>query len=362
MRAAACPPGHAAATPVAPRPRLDPGSSSTLRGAAGRRGQATVELALGALVLVTVIIFGIHFAEVGYLSLKVQEAATFAAWEATGRRVQDLGAGTDAPFDAIVGGPSAVGPLARAAYRDFNGLSSVDTGADQVVKGLTRGQGLAVTCTRNDALSFRPTTTASKVYFDTGGISCRAEARLSAAHFPTRFLDQADGFFKAQQYDARGAAQGGAMKVCSMGRAVGGSCGGSMSLLLNDWGLAGDAEKAECRLTVGNPGGCDSSTGGSPAPPPNTVYKEAVRRMWSPSFSGAVTFAMQYAGAAPARPNEFWFSYAGLESGYLTQNGGEGRGEWHTGGPGVATSTVPDLEVAKSCFLGMPGRPGQGCP
>lgn len=327
------------------------------------RGQATVELALGALVLVTVIVFGIHFAEVGYLSLKVQEAGAYAAWESTGRRVQDLELNNDAPFGRIVGvGPVAVAKLANDAYRDFNGLASVDTGSDSVVKGLTRGEALQVRCVENDALTFPPTPTAGRVYFDRGGISCTAQARLSVANFGQSFLDGANGFFKAKQYDARGAAAGGTMKVCSMGRAVGGDCTGSMSLLLNDWGLAGDAEKAECRLGVGSPATCNSNTGGKPPPPPNTIYKESVRRMWAASWTDSVQFATQYAGSAPASPNEFWFSYAGYESGYLTTNGGEGIGTWNTGGPGVPGSTIPSMRVAKDCFLGMPGRPGQGCP
>ena len=47
------------------------------------RGQATVELALGLLIFVTVLIFGIHFAEMGFLSLKVTEASASAIWDAT---------------------------------------------------------------------------------------------------------------------------------------------------------------------------------------------------------------------------------------------------------------------------------------
>ena len=53
-----------------------------------RAGQATVELALGLLVFVTVLLFGIHFAEVGWLSLKVQEAGAWAMWEAAGANMR----------------------------------------------------------------------------------------------------------------------------------------------------------------------------------------------------------------------------------------------------------------------------------
>jgi hypothetical protein len=51
------------------------------------RGQGTVELAIGLLVFVTVLIFGIHFAELSFLSLKTTEAASYAIWDSTGRRV-----------------------------------------------------------------------------------------------------------------------------------------------------------------------------------------------------------------------------------------------------------------------------------
>ncbi len=57
-------------------------------------------------------LFGIHFAEVGMLSLKVQEAGAWANWEATGRRVMDLEADNTAPFDRLLAGPDAVGPAA----------------------------------------------------------------------------------------------------------------------------------------------------------------------------------------------------------------------------------------------------------
>ncbi len=55
-----------------------------------QRGQGTVEMALGVLLFVTVFIFGIHFAEVGYLSLKVQEASTSALWDTTSAKMHEL--------------------------------------------------------------------------------------------------------------------------------------------------------------------------------------------------------------------------------------------------------------------------------
>ena len=57
---------------------------------ARQRGQSAVELALASLIFVTVLIFGIHFSEVGYLSLKVQEAANAALWDVTAMKMHNI--------------------------------------------------------------------------------------------------------------------------------------------------------------------------------------------------------------------------------------------------------------------------------
>jgi len=312
------------------------------------KGQATTELALGALVFITLILFGIHFAEVGMLSLKVQESAAYATWEATGRRVLDLDNFNDTPFDQIVNGPDAVGRAATHAYRDFNGLTSVDNGNSVVMRALTQGSGLTVTCQKNRNIGWAPSTTAAKAYLDTGGMECSAAAQLKAV-MPVDFLNTANGFFSAKQYDARHAAAGGALSVCSMGRAVSGLCTGQLPVLLGDWGLAGEAQKGECKLAIGSPlAPCVSTTS-----PPNDPYKQTLLRTWAPGFSKAKAFATTYSGSAPADPNEFWFSYSGLEDDYETSVGGEGLGTFLTGGPGLGT--LPDKTVVADCFLGKPG-------
>jgi hypothetical protein len=307
------------------------------------KGQATTELALGALVFVTLLLLGIHFAEVGMLSLKVQESSAWATWEATARRVQNLKTHDTLPFDAILSGPDAVGPAATHNYEDFNGLTSVDTGNSVVMRALTKGSGLAVKCQENAALRWQPSGTASRAYSDRGGFECTSEASLAAA-LPINFLNDANGFFKAKNYDARHST----LKICGMGRATGGTCNGYLPILLGDWGLSGDAEKGECKLAVGNSGACVSTSFAA-----NQDYKDATQRMWSAGFGKSKALAMQWAGAAPADPNEFWFSYSGLESSYDTTVGGEGLGTFKTGGPGLGS--IPDNTVAADCFLGKPG-------
>ena len=54
------------------------------------RGQGTVEIALGSLLVVTVLMFGIHFGEVLFMSIKVQEAANSAQWDATSMKLHTL--------------------------------------------------------------------------------------------------------------------------------------------------------------------------------------------------------------------------------------------------------------------------------
>lgn len=316
------------------------------------RGQATVELALGSLVMITIIMFGIHFAEVGMLSLKVQEAAAWATWEASGRRVLDLEANNTAPFDRIVAGAAAVDTQAELAYRDFNGLTSVDS-SDVVIRALTRGERLDVQCRENRALRWLASPAAAATYHDRGGFECTASAQLAAVNMPFDFLNGADGFFNARQYDARGAAAGGVMRVCALGRATGSSCDGQLAVLLGDWGLAGDREKGECKLAVGSPGRCVSTTAGAPPAPPNDVYRAATERLWVPAFYKTRAFANTFAGGAPADPNEFWFSYSGVESNYDTTVGGEGIGTAKTGGAGIGL--IPPLTVGNDCFLGKPG-------
>src|SRR5207249_4993558 len=53
-------------------------------------GQAAAEAAIGMLVFVTVLMFGLHFAEVGYLTVKIQEAANGALWDTTAKKMHDI--------------------------------------------------------------------------------------------------------------------------------------------------------------------------------------------------------------------------------------------------------------------------------
>ena len=106
---------------------------------ASQRGQGTTELALGLLLFVTVLIFGIHFAEIGYLSLKVQESATSALWDTTSAKMHELPKNFDALTQLI--DSNKPGQLATERYKDFDGRASKQ-GRTKVVQLFTSAEGL----------------------------------------------------------------------------------------------------------------------------------------------------------------------------------------------------------------------------
>jgi hypothetical protein len=306
------------------------------------RGQGTVELALCSIVFVTVLLFGIHFAEVGYMSLKVQEAATFAIWDSTGRKVYDLKNLSDAPMDQLVTGGTSAERRAEDRYRDFNSLSTGD-GTQPVTKALTRGDGLDVECEEDRGLSRTIIPSdhliMANVYSERGGLRCMARAQLTSARIPDSFIEGPGGLFGARHERPRN------IWVCAMGRATGTNCRGKMSVLLNDWGIAGDEYglNNDCRLRQ-----C-----------PNPVYRDAVEAIFNttPGGGAGAAFANTIAGGAPTSANEYWFSFSGEENGYQDGTPGEGPTNYNTGSPGLGM--VPPARVGP-CFLGQPGT-GSGC-
>lgn len=300
-----------------------------------------VELALTSIVFVTVLLFGIHFAEVGYLSLKVQEAGAFAVWDSTGRRVQDIELRNTVPMNRILAGSTSAENNSEDRYRDFNSLTTSDA-PQPITRALTQANGLDVECSEDPALSQRfppsPTVAAAQVYSARGGFQCWARAQLLGIRVPTAFLEGAPGFFAAKHKTSA------PIWACAVGRATGASCQGQLSVLLNDWGLAGDADgmNNDCLLQ-----GCQ-----------NPIYKDAVRSMFPTGRPAGANFARAVAGSAPTTADEYWFSFAGEENNYQDGIGGEGRASYNTGTPGIGL--VPQPRVGP-CFLGArmpPSVPG----
>ncbi|MBL8957965.1 MAG: pilus assembly protein [Myxococcaceae bacterium] len=239
------------------------------------RGAATVELALLSLVFVTVLLFGIHFAELGALKLRVQQAGNFALWSATGDRAHRLAGASPVFLDANAlrdGQGNSPAQAARERYRDFDGTRSAPS--NRVTLATARASGLRVRC-RPTALAVQPSTVpiqrlaSAYRYARWGGrevdsISCTAQARIDLVNVPSSFAEGADGLFD-EPHPRRPF-----IDVCAFGRANGGTCPGGMPIAVDDWGLQGDDgdESAEC--------GFDCSMLGAG----NQAYKKTVERLY----------------------------------------------------------------------------------
>ena len=293
-----------------------------------RRGQATVELALGSIIFVGVLLIGIHMAEYAQLALKVQEAEASALWDATHHRIQTRandGATFDGPFHALLDESSGVAAKTRQRYRDFDGISTVN-GGNVVGRALTRGSNLEVTCEEEPSLHFAASPSARAVLHDVGGLRCTASAKITAVRVPRSFLQKEEGgFFRQRMF------RNDPIPVCGMGLPENGECHGSLSLMLNDWGLTGD-ETRTCKSDCQSP------------------YSGMVRRLFNGGGGAGVALADEFAGDAPASAAEFHFSYAGVEEDYLqgipTEQGMVG---YNTGGSNLGM--VPFKE-RPNCFLG----------
>jgi hypothetical protein len=234
------------------------------------RGQAMVEMSLGLLVFITILLFGIHFAEIGMIKLRVQQAAASALWDTSGLRAHRLDTGEFYGPDQIRDPQGRTpGDRATAFYEDFDRLSA--GGSQQLVQVMTRGSQLAVTCTPENVSPLSPTAAAQRLRegYPQGvdGMACGAQARVEIWGMPQTFMEGGNGFFQVPHVSRP------QFQVCAFGRAVGNTCPGVVRLALSDWGLAGSnpafgRELEECD------GDCTFGTAG------NQAYKKTVERIY----------------------------------------------------------------------------------
>ncbi len=313
------------------------------------RGQAAVEMSLALLVFITILVFAIHFAEVGYLSVKVTEAGHSAALDATlGHQLHKW------PDDASPAGgaASSAASEAQTRYADFDSRTNSNNPTTHV---FTEAQGLRVNCTTGAGLDFAPHRLTDSSYSDNGGMSCRAEADIRPAGMPTRFMDDnaRGGFFSVQHYRPP------LIHVCSMGRARGGSCGGELKLMLDDWGLAGDSESAACLLTQDNPGSKCANT------PFWDIAEPVFQANGASSGTASSTFVQTIVGALPpgfGGEDQFWLSATGEATSPIPETpqtlASEGYPDWDTS-PGMQGPGAPPIDPydrahthRRPCFLG----------
>jgi hypothetical protein len=250
----------------------------------------------------------------------VQEANSFAVWQATQRRVQRRspdGSTDTRPLRDTLSPTSGVAAEAERRYADFNGLDSVQRGAE-VRQAMTAGRGVAVRCEAEPTLRFRPSPKVRAVLLDEGGLRCSSSAQVEALRMP------------AEVAPLRAAP----IPLCGMGLPSAGACAGALGVVTNDWALVGD-ETRECKLA------CRRS-----------VYRGAVQSMWTGGGMDGARFAERFAGRAPVNANQFHFSYSGIESDYYEFVGGEGLPRFRTGGPAIGDGMVPQHHTAGKCFLG----------
>jgi hypothetical protein len=298
------------------------------------------ELVIGLIVFVTVLMFGLHFAELSHLSLKVHEATAAAAWDSTAHRVERPGVnGTDGWAWYDVGRIAAPQTMAdtNERYRDWDGRQSV-SGTTGPVQLYTQANALTTTCTPNTdpRNGFLVSATANApAYGEPGALSCMTQGGVRTINIPARFLEDANnGFFSAAHLTRTN------FTLCGMGRPVAGNnCGGSLNILLGDHGLTmGEGEENECRVLT------DDIPGQRCA---NKAFYSLAHEAWDRSmgWTGAPErFAERVTGSAPRqRVTGFYLSFRGEEE---DRTFGERHERlWQT--------TPMDFNLAQTSSMGM---------
>lgn len=214
------------------------------RPSARSRGQATVELALGLLVLVGVLWAAIQFGELGILRLRTQQAAVSATWDATHLKLHRYGENgvsfqnlEDAKL--LFKSPKRVAPATKERYGDFDGVAQRQGGQNGMKLLAARGYGLQVQCSPVGRL-FAPrggrSLRAWRRAFDQDeappdALACNASSKVSFGGMPGSFMEGPGGFFRAPLLAVT------EVDVCGFGR--GRNCSVGIPVLVDDWGLAG---------------------------------------------------------------------------------------------------------------------------
>ncbi len=308
-------------------------ASHRRRAAGAERGQATVELALSMLVFITVLAFGIHFAEISYLSMRVQQAAAFAIYDATGQRAHERG--NNMSRTSTIAGLST--SEARKRFRDFEALSGADHNAAPVTHVFTSIDNMNIQCRNENSMRYTTDVPLLGLLvpnpFDgsRGGIQCSAQATINLTPaFPRNFFDGRWSFQTANYAGSRTSYQ-----VCATPRAANGSCG-QFGILTGDFSLQGPQESRSVDLfSNGNPAYRD-------------LVSEAVGLVSCPAalaLSGTIAFT-----AAPGACS-FQMSYQGVENNYRQniRSAHTGTTRWLTGG----TNSRRDMSNRNRTYLGV---------
>lgn len=283
-----------------------------MRARSARRGQSLVETALGLMVFVTILLFGIYFAEVGALTLKVQEAANFALWDATARVQHDPAGGVWQRDHA----QALAASEASGRYGDFDGRRSQSGGSRTIQQAIARASALQVRCDLDMPAGLTGITPedagpAVNAAMNTvsRGMACTASSRMRAFRI---------GGFLESQFQVAHRRAAAAFTVCAAGRASDGTCTGSFPLLLDDWGLSGVSEGRACALNINGAPRCN-----------NPDYYQWTERVYRANGGGggAGSALAGLVGAGGVNEDQFFMSYRGEEDNYEQNIGGTHAGQ-----------------------------------
>ena len=309
------------------------------------RGQSIVEASLGMLVFVTILLFGIHFAETTVLSMKVTEASAAPLWDSTAGQLHSL----PGQFTQASAALANARNNAAARYATFDGRSGSPPGSS-VTEALTGAGGLRIQCQMGGGgampligQGWSPGF-AGGAYQDNNGAACTATARIYSVNIPRNFADGTNGIFTVDQSRA---AQ--ALTVCALGRPP---CQGTMSMMIDDWGQSRQQESAECQLDQSGSGvGCTR----------NDAFSQSVKSVWSSSGKRTNEFTALVStivGGMPAdlpTADNFYASYRGEESSFLerTDEGDDGDNMWDTTPNRDPGAYAASHSARANCYLGL---------
>ena len=300
-----------------------------------RRGQAVVELALGLLVFTTVLLFGIHFAEMGWMGAKLHEANAAAVWDSTAYRSYQFGQWYDASRVAV---NRANANATR--YQDWDGRASAVGSAPRLA--MTLAEPLNTRCARPVGLGYGLDPYAPR-FGEPGGIACSSSADLTPFRIPSSFVEGARSGFSAARHVSRGR-----YGLCGTGALTFGRCG-TLSVLLGDDALNHGRDALECGLTLDSPVPCRGNTAFYAVTYDTWNRSMQLTAGWPGGWTGRPeAFADDIAPGLPSgRITGFYLSFRGEESAFYERvNNG---GSWQTNPMDAVLDTgVPAYRVAYS--------------
>ena len=313
------------------------------------RGQAVSELALLMLVLVTVLVFGVHFAEVHTLGIRAQEAAQAALFDTTALKMHDASTGNWGYADVAIH-TAAAATLENYADREGRHAATTRATTDWA---FTRADVMEMECGNEGGVDLSPVKPLQNSYPKGDTLmSCTAGLLVKGFRIPLSFVDQGPaGFFKHSHRENLD------YGLCAAGQSRNMLCNQRYTILLDDWGYSGPEERKECPLNGEGGGECA-----------NRGYWHMVERAYqvqlaAPTPGGvggkrtaASDLAKHTVGESPIDENHFYLSFRGWESSVSryadTVKTSHKQVEWET------SPWSDPVEYKKSkrenCWLGLP--------